>query len=63
MIGWEKPIAQLQQFFFYSGQVNKKGIDAIGEDINQMSREQWSHFPGPICVVTLNGVCELKPMD
>ena len=48
---------------FYSGQVNKKGIDAIEEEINKMSREQWSYFPGPIRVVTLNGVCELKPMD
>ena len=25
--------------FFYSGQVNKKAIDAIEEEINQMSRE------------------------
>ena len=25
--------------FFYSGQVNKKSIDAIEEEINQMSRE------------------------
>ena len=48
---------------FYSGQVNKEGIDAIEEEINQMSREQWSHFPGPIRVVTLNEVCELKPMN
>jgi hypothetical protein len=47
---------------FYSGQVNKEGIDAIENEINQMSREQWSHFPGPIRVVTLNEVCELKPM-
>ena len=48
---------------FYSDEVNKKGIYAIEEEINQMSREQWFHFPGPIRVVTLNGVCELKPMD
>jgi hypothetical protein len=48
---------------FYSGQVNKKGIDAIEEEINKMSREQWSHFPGPVRVVVLNEVCELKPMN
>ena len=28
-----------------------------------MSREQWSHFPGPIRFVALNGGCELKPID
>ena len=48
---------------FYSGQVNKEGIDAIEEEINKMNREQWSHFPGPIRVVTLNEVCELKSMN
>ena len=47
---------------FYSGQITKEGIDAIEEEINQMSREQWSHFPGPVRFVTLNEVCELKPM-
>jgi hypothetical protein len=48
---------------FYSGQINKEGVDAIEKEINQMSREQWSHFPGPIRVVTLNEVCELKSMN
>lgn len=48
---------------FYSGQVNKEGVDAIEKEINQMNREQWSHFPGPVRLVTLNEVCELKPMN
>jgi hypothetical protein len=48
---------------FYSGQITKEGIDGIEEEMNQMSREQWSHFLGPVRVVTLNEVCELKSMD
>ena len=48
---------------FYSGQITKEGIDGIEEEMNQMSREQWSHFLGPVGVVTLNEVCELKSMD
>ena len=47
----------------YSGQITKEGIDGIEEEMNQMSREQWSHFLGPIRVVTLNEACELKSMD
>ena len=47
---------------FYGGIVDKGGVDAIEAEINQLTREQWSHFPGPIRVVTLNEVCELKPM-
>ncbi len=48
---------------FYSGVIDKEGVDAIEEEINQLSREQWTHFPGPVRVVTLNKVCELKPMN
>ncbi len=47
---------------FYAGIVDKDGVNAIEEEINQLSREQWSHFPGPVRVVSLNDVCELKPM-
>ncbi|MBC8283412.1 MAG: hypothetical protein H8E32_06320 [Nitrospinae bacterium] len=47
---------------FYGGIVDKDGVDAIEAEINEMNREQWSHFPGPVRVVTLNGACELKPM-
>jgi len=47
---------------FYAGIVDKDGVDAIEEEINQLTREQWSHFPGPVRVVSLNDVCELKEM-
>ena len=48
---------------FYAGLVDKEGVDAIEEEVNQLSREQWSHFPGPVRVVVLNDVCALKPMN
>lgn len=47
---------------FYAGVIDKAGVDAIEEEINQLTREQWTHFPGPVRVVTLNDACELKPM-
>lgn len=48
---------------FYAGIVDKDGVDAIEEEINQLTREQWSHFPGPVRVVSLNDVCALKEMQ
>ncbi len=47
---------------FYGDIIDKDGVDAIEAEINQLNREQWSHFPGPVRVVTLNEACELKPM-
>tara|TARA_B100001123_G_C15106493_1_gene945690 strand:- start:408 stop:905 length:498 start_codon:yes stop_codon:yes gene_type:complete len=47
---------------FYGGIVDKDGVDAIETEINELNREQWAHFPGPVRVVTLNKVCGLKPM-
>ena len=47
---------------FYAGVVDKDGVDAIEKEINQLNREQWSQFPGPVRVITLNEVCKLKPM-
>lgn len=48
---------------FYSGIINSEGVTTLEEEINQLNREQWSHFPGPVRVVTLNDACELKPMN
>jgi hypothetical protein len=48
---------------FYNGVIDKEGVAALEEEINQMNREQWSHFPGPVRVVSLNDTCELKPMN
>ncbi len=48
---------------FYSERINKEGISALEEEINQLNREQWSHFPGPVRVVSLNDACKLKPMN
>jgi len=48
---------------FYSGRIDKEGVVALEEEINQLTREQWSHFPGPVRVVSLNDVCKLKPLN
>ena len=48
---------------FYNGRVDKNGVGALEEEINQLNRKQWSHFPGPVRVVSLNDTCELKPMN
>jgi hypothetical protein len=49
---------------FYNGKVNIEGIDAIEEEINQMSRARTMvSFPGPTRVVTLNEVYELRTID
>ncbi|MBC8288316.1 MAG: hypothetical protein H8E42_12645 [Nitrospinae bacterium] len=48
---------------FYSGRIDKNGVTALEEEINQLNREQWSHFPGPVRVVALNDTCELKPLN
>ena len=48
---------------FYNGRVDKNGVMALEEEINQLNREQWSHFPGPVRVVSLNDTCKLKPMN
>jgi hypothetical protein len=48
---------------FYGGLVDKAGVDALEEEINQLTPEQRSHFPGPARIVSLNEVCELKPMN
>jgi hypothetical protein len=48
---------------FYEGNLGKAGIVALEEEINQLSREQWSHFPGPVRVVSFNDTCELKPLN
>ena len=48
---------------FYSDQIDKNGVTALEEEINQLNREQWSHFPGPVRVVSLNDTCELKPLN
>ena len=48
---------------FYNGRIDKEGVTALEEEINQLNREQWSHFPGPVRVVSLNDTCELKPMN
>ena len=47
---------------FYEGLIDKQGVGALEEEINNMTREQWSHFPGPVRVVALNDTCELRPM-
>ena len=48
---------------FYNDQIDKNGITALEEEINQLNREHWSHFPGPVRVVSLNDTCELKPLN
>lgn len=48
---------------FYNDRIDKNGITALEEEINQLNREQWSHFPGPVRVVSLNDVCKLTPMN
>ena len=48
---------------FYSGRADKNGIAALEEEINGLTREQWSHFPGPVRVVSLNDTCSLKPLN
>ena len=48
---------------FYNDQIDKNGITALEEEINQLNRENWSHFPGPVRVVSLNDTCELKPIN
>ena len=48
---------------FYSGLVSKEGISTLEEEINKLNREQWSHFPGPVRVVSLNDACKLKPLN
>jgi hypothetical protein len=46
---------------FYSGKINKEGIDGIEKNINQMSLDQCLHFIGPIRIVSLKEVCGLIP--
>lgn len=48
---------------FYNDQIDKAGITALEEEINQLDRKLWSHFPGPVRVVSLNDTCKLKPMN
>jgi len=48
---------------FYGGLIDKEGVSALEEEINQLTPEQRSHFPGPARIVSLNDVCELKPMN
>ena len=48
---------------FYGGQIDKAGVTALEEEINQLTPEQRSHFPGPARIVSLSDVCELKPMN
>ena len=48
---------------FYNDQIDKDGITALEEEINQLDRKLWSHFPGPIRVVSLNDTCKLKPLN
>lgn len=48
---------------FYSGRINLKGVEALEEEINGLNREQWSHFPGPVRVVSLKDSCSLKPLN
>ena len=48
---------------FYGGCIDKEGVVALEEEINQLNREQWSHFPGPVRVVALNDICKLKPLN
>lgn len=47
---------------FYTNRIDKDGITALEEEINQLNRKQWSHFPGPVRVVSLNDTCKLKPL-
>jgi hypothetical protein len=47
----------------YGNILDKAGLRALEKEINKMSREQWSHFPGPVRVVALNETCELRPMN
>ncbi len=48
---------------FYNDQIDKNGITALEEENNQLNREHWSHFPGPVRVISLNDTCELKPIN
>lgn len=48
---------------FYGGQIDKGGVAALEKEINQLTPEQRSHFPGPARIVSLNDVCELKSMN
>ena len=48
---------------FYGGRIDKEGVVALEEEINQLNREQWSHFPGPVRVVALNDICKLKALN
>ena len=49
--------------FFYGGRIDKEGVVALEEEINQLKREQWSHFPGSVRVVALNDIYKLKPLN
>ena len=48
---------------FYSGRLDLEGVVTLEEEINQLTREQWSHFPGPVRVVSLKDSCSLKPLN
>ena len=48
---------------FYGGRIDKEGVVALEEEINQLNREQWSHFPGSVRVVALNDIYKLKPLN
>ena len=48
---------------FYEGGVDKKGLTALEEEINHLNREQWSHLPGPVRVISLNDTCKLTPLN
>ena len=49
--------------FFFGGRIDKEGVVALEEEINQLNREQWSHFPGPVRVVVLNDIYKLKSLN
>ena len=48
---------------FYGGIIDKVGVGALEEEINMLTPEQRSHFPGPARIVSLNDSCELRPMN
>lgn len=47
---------------FYGGQIDKAGVAALEEEINSLTPEQRSHFPGPARMVSLGDVCKLTPL-
>lgn len=46
--------------FYYDTRNDVSIVDEIQEKINNLSREQWVHFPGPVRVVDFKGSCRFK---